>query len=147
VQQADLTRSPQEIVALLTTDLRLTTAYLHVHPKVYWIWSHRKWCLENVPLGTGGESSTGQILEGKGGREGWRNEFWKMELMLIEKMLDSDARNCTSCIITITIKHADGCVSGKGQTVTSVRSPRMGLQALCPSLPALILPPAPDAAG
>lgn len=74
-------RSPEEIVKLLTTDLRLTTAYLQVHPKVYWIWNHRKWCLESVPLGPEGS-------------EGWRNEFWKMELMLIEKMLDIDARNC-----------------------------------------------------
>lgn len=48
---------------------------------MYWIWNHRKWCLESVPLGP--EET-----------EAWRNEFWKMELMLIEKMLDMDARNC-----------------------------------------------------
>jgi hypothetical protein len=79
--RVDLFRTAEEIVKLLTADLRLTTAYLQVHPKVYWIWSHRKWCLESVPLGPEGS-------------EGWRNEFWKMELMLIEKMLDVDARNC-----------------------------------------------------
>lgn len=74
-------RTPEDIVKLLTTDLRLTTAYLQVHPKVYWIWNHRKWCLESVPPGPDDS-------------EGWRNQFWKMELMLIEKMLDADARNC-----------------------------------------------------
>ncbi|WVQ84352.1 hypothetical protein IAT38_006504 [Cryptococcus sp. DSM 104549] len=72
--------SPEEIVSHLTSDLRLTTAYLMVHPKVYWIWNHRKWCLESVPTGPG-ESQT------------WREEFWKGEMKLIEKMLDADARN------------------------------------------------------
>lgn len=80
-------RTSEEIVALLNTDLRLTMAYLKVHPKVYWIWTHRKWCLENVPAGPGDTES-------------WRNDFWKMELMVVEKILDADARNCeyqTSC--------------------------------------------------
>ncbi|EIW67518.1 geranylgeranyl transferase type-2 subunit alpha [Tremella mesenterica] len=72
--------NPEEIVSLLTTDLRLTMSYLQVHPKVYWIWNHRKWCLENVPVGP--EDT-----------ERWRNEFWAMELAVIEKMLDADARN------------------------------------------------------
>jgi len=70
----------EERVKILSGDLKLTMAYLQVHPKVYWIWNHRKWCLENVPLGPGET-------------EGWRNDFWKMELMVDEKMLDSDARN------------------------------------------------------
>lgn len=79
--------TPEEVVALLTTELRLTMAYLRVHPKVYWIWTHRMWCLENVPLGPG--------PEGGEGAEGWRNEFWKTEFMIVEKLLDSDPRNCT----------------------------------------------------
>jgi hypothetical protein len=74
-------RTPDEIVALLTAELRLTMAYLKVHPKVYWIWTHRKWCLEHVP-------------RGPGETESWRTEAWKMELMVVEKILDSDARNC-----------------------------------------------------
>ncbi|CAD6564540.1 MAG: Rab geranylgeranyltransferase, partial [Tremellales sp. Tagirdzhanova-0007] len=69
-----------EIVQSLSTELKLTTAYLRVHPKVYWIWNHRKWCLESVPLGPDGT-------------EGWRNEFWKIELTLVEKMHDADSRN------------------------------------------------------
>lgn len=76
----------QEVVGLLTSDLRLTTAYLMAHPKVYWIWNHRKWCLENVPLGPG--------ADGEPDHEGWRNQFWKSELGLVEKMLNADARNC-----------------------------------------------------
>nr|XP_031864456.1 uncharacterized protein CI109_000370 [Kwoniella shandongensis]KAA5531528.1 hypothetical protein CI109_000370 [Kwoniella shandongensis] len=72
--------SPEEIVSHLTSDLRLTTSYLLVHPKVYWIWNHRKWCLESVPSGPGETQK-------------WREEFWKGELKLIEKMLDADARN------------------------------------------------------
>ena len=76
-----MSRSPDGMVKLLSTELRLTTAYLRVHPKVYWIWNHRKWCLESVPLGP---DST----------EGWRNEFWKIELSLVENMHDADSRNC-----------------------------------------------------
>ncbi|WWC62865.1 uncharacterized protein I303_105463 [Kwoniella dejecticola CBS 10117] len=69
-----------EVVAHLTSDLRLTTSYLLVHPKVYWIWNHRKWCLESVP-------------DGPGESVKWKEEFWKGELKLVEKMLDADSRN------------------------------------------------------
>nr|XP_019000169.1 geranylgeranyl transferase type-2 subunit alpha [Kwoniella mangroviensis CBS 8507]OCF63630.1 geranylgeranyl transferase type-2 subunit alpha [Kwoniella mangroviensis CBS 8507] len=72
--------SPEEVVSHLTTDLRLTTSYLLVHPKVYWIWNHRKWCLESVP-------------DGPGDTVTWKEEFWKGELKLVEKMLDADSRN------------------------------------------------------
>ncbi|KAK8858834.1 hypothetical protein IAR55_003064 [Kwoniella newhampshirensis] len=72
--------SPEDITSHLISDLRLTTSYLLVHPKVYWIWNHRKWCLESVPHGPG-ESQK------------WREDFWKGELKLIEKMLEADARN------------------------------------------------------
>jgi hypothetical protein len=82
ITQTRACRTAEEIVKLLTADLRLTTSYLMVHPKVYWIWTHRKWCLESVPLGPDDT-------------EEWRIGFWKMELGLIEKMLDVDARNCT----------------------------------------------------
>jgi geranylgeranyl transferase type-2 subunit alpha len=74
-------RSPQQLVGLLKTELKLTMAYLQIHPKVYWIWNHRKWCLENVPLGPGDS-------------EEWRCGFWKGELAVIEALLDADARNC-----------------------------------------------------
>ncbi|KAL1413090.1 Rab geranylgeranyltransferase [Vanrija albida] len=72
--------APEDVVALLTADLRLTMAYMKVHPKVYWIWTHRKWCLENVPPGPGATS-------------GWREEFWRTELAVVDKILSVDARN------------------------------------------------------
>lgn len=59
----------------------MTVAYLKVHPKVYWIWTHRMWCLENVP-------------HGPGDTDGWRRELWNVEFGLVEKLLESDARNC-----------------------------------------------------
>lgn len=74
-------RTGEEVVGHLTTDLRLTTVYLLVHPKVYWIWNHRKWCLESVPTGPGGSNE-------------WKVKFWDGELKLVEKMLDADPRNC-----------------------------------------------------
>lgn len=83
--------SQEEVVHLLTGEVKLTTAYLHVHPKVYWIWNHRKWCLENVPLGPEGS-------------DGWRNDFWKVELKVVEKMLEADARNCVSSSILLLPK-------------------------------------------
>lgn len=58
-------------------------AYLQIHPKVYWIWNHRKWCLENVPSGPDNS-------------EEWRCGFWKGELAVVEALLDQDARNCQS---------------------------------------------------
>ncbi|WVQ73480.1 hypothetical protein IAR50_003052 [Cryptococcus sp. DSM 104548] len=72
--------TPEDIVAYLAHDLRLTTSYLLVHPKVYWIWTHRKWCLQSVPAGPG-ESQE------------WRKKFWDGEIKLVENMLEADARN------------------------------------------------------
>jgi hypothetical protein len=60
----------------------MTTAALKRHPKVYWIWNHRRWCLENVPLGPEKDSI------------GWRQANWDQELRVVEKMLDADPRNC-----------------------------------------------------
>jgi geranylgeranyl transferase type-2 subunit alpha len=81
--------SPESIVKFLSADLRLTMAYLQVYPKVYWIWTHRRWCLENAPPGPDNTKK-------------WRNDFWKMELMVIEKLLDADARNCKrSCCFAL----------------------------------------------
>jgi geranylgeranyl transferase type-2 subunit alpha len=57
------------------------------------------WCLENVPLGPGPDASdepgsSAAATTGKEGREGWRNDFWKTELRMLEAMLDADPRNC-----------------------------------------------------
>ena len=61
----------------------MTTAFLKQHPKIYAIWNHRRWCLEQVPDGPT-ESDP----------NGWKMANWKKELYVVEKMLDVDARNC-----------------------------------------------------
>lgn len=79
-------RSPEDVNNLLATELSLTTTALKAHPKVYWVWNHRRWCLENVPDGPGEEESAD--------RYGWKQANWDKELFVVEKMLDADARNC-----------------------------------------------------
>lgn len=78
--------SPQAMNDLLAAELSFTTAALRQHPKVYWIWNHRRWCLENVPDGPGSE---GQDED----PQGWRKANWAKEMFVVEKMLDADARN------------------------------------------------------
>ncbi|KAH9484165.1 Geranylgeranyl transferase type-2 subunit alpha [Psilocybe cubensis] len=57
---------------------------LKTHPKVYWIWNHRMWCLEHIPEGPGQDAET--IF-------GWKQKAWDRELFVVEKMLDADPRN------------------------------------------------------
>jgi geranylgeranyl transferase type-2 subunit alpha len=52
---------------MLSADLSMTTVALKAHPKVYWIRNHRRWCLENVPDGPGGE---------QGDVNGWKKDNW-----------------------------------------------------------------------
>jgi geranylgeranyl transferase type-2 subunit alpha len=65
--------------ALLVEDLDLTIEVLKMHPKVYWIWNHRKWCLQELPS----EDEQGIAK-------------WSMEIHMVNKMLEMDARNCES---------------------------------------------------
>lgn len=67
----------------------MTMSALKAHPKVYWIWNHRRWCLENIPTGPG-------TLEGEISFLSWKQAAWDKELLVVEKMLDADPRNCTS---------------------------------------------------
>jgi geranylgeranyl transferase type-2 subunit alpha len=71
---------------VLTDELAMTMAALKAHPKVYWIWNHRRWCLEHIPEGPGGSGATDSL--------GWKQAVWNRELAVVEKMLDADARNC-----------------------------------------------------
>lgn len=66
----------------------MTMRALKTHPKVYWIWNHRRWCLENIPSGPGqtGEESA----------EHWKQGAWEKDLSVAEQMLDADSRNCAS---------------------------------------------------
>jgi geranylgeranyl transferase type-2 subunit alpha len=62
----------------------MTMTALKAHPKVYWIWNHRRWCLENIP----------DLSESDPNDNTWKKEAWDRELFVVEKMLDSDPRNC-----------------------------------------------------
>lgn len=74
---------PKDVNEILDLDLDMTMSFLREHPKVYWIWNHRRWCLENVPECPDEET-----------RLGWRKAVWKKEMRAVEMMLDVDARNC-----------------------------------------------------
>ncbi|KAH6918753.1 rab-protein geranylgeranyltransferase [Coprinopsis sp. MPI-PUGE-AT-0042] len=71
---------PEKNNKLVADDLVMTMAALRSHPKVYWIWNHRRWCLSNVPLGPEEDNA-------------WRKAAWDNELFVVEKILDTDARN------------------------------------------------------
>lgn len=64
----------------------MTMVALKTHPKIYWIWNHRKWCLENIPAGPG-------AVDEENANE-WRKSVWENDLFVVERMLDVDARNC-----------------------------------------------------
>ncbi|KAI9458038.1 rab-protein geranylgeranyltransferase [Russula earlei] len=74
--------SPEEIKELLNDDLAMTAKVLKVHPKVYWIWNHRRWCLEHIPDSPDYANN-----------QAWRRSAWERELFIVEKMLDADSRN------------------------------------------------------
>ena len=75
--------TPTDVNDALNMDLDMTYAFLREHPKVYWIWNHRRWCLENIPDCP--DNSDPFV---------WRNNVWKKEMRAVEMMLDADARNC-----------------------------------------------------
>lgn len=161
-QDVLLDRTSEERYSRLTSELRLTTSYLKIHPKVYWIWTHRKWCLEHIPEGPGIPSSSllqnvthsegvngtmadeaekpvdqngaepeqtdeavkkkNEEMEAENDVEGWKKEAWGRELMLVEKMLEADSRNCKShCLYPLVLA---------AKTDPLLPSPRMGLQTL-----------------
>ncbi|TCD61418.1 Rab geranylgeranyltransferase [Steccherinum ochraceum] len=73
---------PSKVNSMLNDDLELTFELLKQHPKIYWIWTHRRWCLEHVPDGPTDDDP-----------KGWKTANWKKELFVVEKMLNADARN------------------------------------------------------
>ncbi|KDN53216.1 protein prenylyltransferase [Tilletiaria anomala UBC 951] len=71
---------------------------LRSHPKVYWIWNHRQWCLEEYPDApvTAEEDDTGAETSKEAtaaARLAAVEQKWRLEMRLVDKMLDLDGRN------------------------------------------------------
>jgi hypothetical protein len=91
----------------------MTTTALKVYPKVYWIWNHRRWCLEHIPE-----------CPDPADTQTWRRSIWERELFIVERMLDADSRNCPSVPTCRMFIH---------DSQLSVRSSYgVGLSPLCP---------------
>lgn len=93
--------SPQEINDILSSELHITTTALKQHPKVYWIWNHRRWCLASIP-DVPQPAAVDEQEQGQASTEpaevdsrGWQKAAWDREMYIVEKMLDADPRNCT----------------------------------------------------
>lgn len=93
--------------ALLDADLDLTEMALRAHPKVYWIWNHRRWCLQMYPSPQR-LSADEAVVKGDSpvavekerpepgaelDREMRQGGKWAREMKLVEHMLDLDPRN------------------------------------------------------
>lgn len=63
--------SIEEITKLFEKELLFTLQKMKEYPKVYWLWNHRVWLLNNHPT----------------------KANWDFELNIIEKLLSSDSRN------------------------------------------------------
>ncbi|PWN38869.1 protein prenylyltransferase [Ceraceosorus guamensis] len=75
---------------LIGADVELTQHALKAHPKVYWIWNHRAWCLEHLPV------DEDEVVEEEGRVDRQRLQSprkWKRELKLVDGMLQMDGRN------------------------------------------------------
>lgn len=61
----------EELIKLFDQELGFIMLRLKDFPKVYWIWGHRVWTLENHP-----------------------KVNWEAELAIVSKLLTMDSRNC-----------------------------------------------------
>lgn len=64
---------PTTKAILLGEDLQMVKAMMREYPKCYWIWNHRRWCLEELAKD--------------------HEADWKYELGLVLKVLELDCRN------------------------------------------------------
>lgn len=58
---------------VLTQELHMVLAMMKQYPKCYWIWNHRRWCLEELDKRAAAN--------------------WQMELAIVHKLLEMDSRN------------------------------------------------------
>lgn len=91
----NLASSPEEMNDLITKELSSTMTALKTHPKVYWIWNHRRWCLENTP--------NKPTTPGQSDADLWIKTNWDRELHVVEILLDADPRNCRSILLSYHI--------------------------------------------
>ena len=66
-----LVRSDDEMNELFLHELKFLQSCLHVNPKSYGVWEHRRFALQNMP-----------------------SPDWERDLMLCNKFLSMDSRNC-----------------------------------------------------
>lgn len=64
-RQREEERRRENARILIGADIELTQHALRAHPKVYWIWNHRAWCLLHLPL----DEDEEQVGEGEGERQ------------------------------------------------------------------------------
>ena len=69
----------------LEEDLMLLQQNMRLYPKVYWLWNHRRWCLQMLPTVSSDASKK-----------------WRDELSLVDMMLEMDSRNCTYATASLT---------------------------------------------
>ena len=69
----------EQQIRLLEEDLTFLQQSMRTHPKVYWLWNHRRWCLQKLPSKN----------------ENHEQSKWRRELALVDMMLEMDPRDCT----------------------------------------------------
>ncbi|WFD00741.1 protein geranylgeranyltransferase type II [Malassezia yamatoensis] len=78
-RQADENEQDSVRMQLLAEDITMTQQSMRTHPKVYWLWNHRRWCLHALP------NPDNSLESGQ--------KKWRKELALVDMMLDMDPRN------------------------------------------------------
>lgn len=75
------------VQGLYSDEIGFTDECMKAQPKSYYVWYHRKWCLNQMP-----------------------KPNWARELKVLNRMLDSDSRNCNSVIDMIHLQFMDGII-------------------------------------
>lgn len=71
--RSDSYRVVETQIKSLSLELVIVMELIMRYPKCYWIWNHRRWCLEQLDT--------------------YDKANWKYELKLVQKLLDMDSRN------------------------------------------------------
>jgi geranylgeranyl transferase type-2 subunit alpha len=76
-------------------ELQRTATLLKLHPKSYWLFNHRRWCLTTLN----------------------KQDVLRRELLICEKMLSMDSRNCTFSLLPYinTSMYISNCMNNLGK--------------------------------